>query len=106
MQTGERVCAACGHPKKRHCPTDGCLDGVKTSDECICAKYVAELHTCDDCGRIFAERWQWQNHRMPTPTCLAGGRGAAGKYADRPKVGAPLAGQTAATVAARRRRRR
>jgi hypothetical protein len=106
MDTGERVCAACLHPKNRHCPTDGCLDGVGSKQECVCARYVAELHMCEHCGAVYAAKWQLQNHMMPEPTCLVMGRAAAGRHADPVKSSAPLAGVTAETVTARRLKRK
>ena len=103
METGEIVCAACLHPKNRHCPTDGCLDGVGSKQECVCARYVPVLYICEDCGGSYPAKWQLQVHRMPTPSCQALGKAAAGRFVDKPKVAlAPLAGQTAESVTERR----
>lgn len=100
------ACAACEHTKTQHCPTDGCLSGVGTPQECVCAKYVAELHICEDCGYVFGEKWHLQIHRSGTPACLRQGRAAAGRHADPVKTTAPLAGMTAETVAAKRLKKR
>lgn len=87
-------CAACGHGKAGpdgHCPADGCLVGAGTRDECNCARYMAAIPRCPHCGSMFREKWLLQNHLMPTPTCQFAARAAAGRFADRPKSGPPLA---------------
>lgn len=100
-------CAACEHPAAEHCGKCGCGRGVGTRDECICARYVAELFPCPDCGHVFKHRHELQNHALPTPTCRAwAGIAAAGKYADKADTSAPLAGLTAGSVALGQRRQR
>ncbi|ABW88444.1 hypothetical protein SEA_EVANESCE_50 [Mycobacterium phage Evanesce] len=83
-------CAACGCVYADHCGVCGCRTNAGTRDECLCAKFVAVIHTCTDCGTMFGRRWQLQNHRMPVPTCKVSARAAAGAYADRPSFAPPL----------------
>lgn len=100
-------CGACEHPAAEHCRECGCGRGVGTRDECICARYVAELFPCEHCGHVFKYRHEWQNHVLPRPSCRAwAGLAAAGKYADAANVGAPLAGLTAGNARDRRQRTR
>lgn len=98
-------CAACNHPAAEHCRKCGCGRGVGTRDECICAKYVPHLDKCEDCGTIFRTRAELQIHRSPTPRCVSGAFAIGGKFADRPYLGAPLAGVTSGNAMDKRTRR-
>lgn len=100
-------CAACEHPAAEHCGKCGCGRGVGTRDECICARYVRELFPCPACGHVFKYRHELQVHTIPVPACVrVAGVAAAGKYADRPDLAAPLAGMTSGAVQLGQRPRR
>jgi hypothetical protein len=87
---GVRLCAACGCREDVHCLKCGCLTNKGERDECICARFVAVIWACPDCGHMFSAKWKLQNHRLPVPTCRAGARGAAGRFADTPSAAPPL----------------
>lgn len=100
---GEKLCAACGCPEVSgamgpgHCLQCGCLTRAGGDDECLCAKFVAEIALCPECGHLFRARWQLQVHMLPTPRCRISAR-AAGGYAA-PTFEPPLKNQTAQRVA-------
>ena len=83
-------CAACGCAYANHCQVCGCLTHKGERDECLCAKFVAEIHTCPHCGHMYGRKWQLQIHLLPTPTCQSGARAAAGRHADTPSFAPPL----------------
>lgn len=79
---GTRYCAACGCREDEHCKYGHeCLTNQGTDEECRCAKFIAALPICGECGHRFGALWQLQNHSMPTPTCRRAAWGAAGKFA-------------------------
>lgn len=82
-------CAACGCPAAAHCRVCGCLTDKGTREECLCARYVADIIKCPDCGQMFARRWMLDNHRLPEPSCQTGMRRAAGRYAERLSTDGP-----------------
>lgn len=87
---GTRLCAGCGCREDNHCRVCGCRTRAGEPEECLCARFVAVIWVCVDCGHMFGDRWRMQNHRMPSPTCLRGARAAAGRYADKPDRLPPL----------------
>jgi hypothetical protein len=79
---GTRLCAACGCREDAHCRYGHeCLTSLGTPEECQCAKFIAAVPICPECGYRFSVLWRLQSHLMPTPICRRAAWGAAGKFA-------------------------
>lgn len=91
---GARLCAACGCPEDLHCGVCGCRRAAGTPDECACAKFIAAIPTCPECGLRFSELWRLQNHLLPAPTCRGAARAATGRFAAPPAFEPPIGAGT------------